>query len=875
MSHHVPTSIVDEQFHAQERRLLVEQSRIGAWLMLVLIPAGITLDYFVYPDHAAEFAAYRLIADAPVVVAILVHGTATGQRWPRALVGLWLGSAIAMICFMIYTADGSRSSYSDGLVLALLAVGILLPLRVIDVVTICALTHALYLSASLAPGSAPLDIPAFFNSNYFLVLASIISITAVYFAQQRRYREFQLRWELQLRNEQLSELDKMKSRFFANVSHELRTPLTLILAPVQDMLTRGKLDDVLRNALSTVESSALRLLRLVDDLLDLVRFDNTNTQVARDPVELHHVLRALISQTSHLARSKDIELQSDIDDSAIVVLGDESDFERIFINLLSNAIKFTGPGGQICVSAHKEAGVGVVEVRDSGIGIAQRDAEHVFDRFRQVENSTTRRYQGLGLGLALVRELVVRHGGAIELESALGQGTTIRVRLPLQSLEDSTVILPRPALPRDAIDAMHHDAIRRGSFPSSMTGQPQQSMQGMQSPAADAPLVLVVDDEPEMQRFLSTVLGREFRIMQASDGQEALEIVAAERPSMVVLDWMLPRVDGLETCRRIKQNPEWQATKVLLLTARVDEEAKLAALSEGADDFLTKPFSTIEVLTRLRNLYRATQLEAEVRLQNSELRETLRRLRETEMQLLQHEKLTSLGTMAAGLLHEINNPLNFAGVAVSLARKSPTTLSDPKLSEILTDVSDGLKRVGSIVSDLRAFATSQPVEHHQEISISTLLRHALRFTASELAHINVTVDVSDELIGIGNEPQLTQVLVNLLLNAARACSRMPDGGIGHISVRAINEGERIILTLTDNGAGIEGAVLARIFDPFFTTSDVGQGMGLGLSVSHSILRQHGGNLIVESEVGQGTTFRFDIAAQSYGRRQQRSHATVQ
>ena len=193
----------------------------------------------------------------------------------------------------------------------------------------------------------------------------------------------------------------------------------------------------------------------------------------------------------------------------------------------------------------------------------------------------------------------------------------------------------------------------------------------------DLPLLLVVDDEPDMRRYLVTMLRESYRIIEAEDGISALEKAMRAIPDLILLDVMLPGVSGLEVCRSLKEKAETRAIKIIVLTARADEEAKIIALKHGADDFLIKPFSGLEVRSRITNLIRAAQLERDLQRTNSELKQSLQQLRETEAALVQNARLSALGTMAAGLLHEIGNPLNFMGTALQLASRDPTVRSDP------------------------------------------------------------------------------------------------------------------------------------------------------------------------------------------------------
>lgn len=841
-------------FDAEDRELRFEQSRIGAWLILFLIPGGIVVDLTSYPQHVAELASYRILAIICVLGVIALHWTDFGKRNATVLINLWLGTGCVMIAYMIYVFDGSRSTYYESLVLAPLAIGILLPLRVHHVVMFSAAIMAMYVIACVLHTGTQFDTPRFINNLFFMVLASTIGVTAVYFNARRRFSEFMLKRELEQRNLQLAELDRVKSEFFANVSHELRTPLTLILAPVQDLQRRIEArSTALREPLRIIEQSALRLLRLVNDLLDLVRFEQGDAQLERLPLNATRLLSSLVEQVGHLAKTQQLQLISELPEQPIVVSGDGAALERVFINLLSNAIKFTDKGGQIRVSAQVAGERAHVSVSDTGIGMDADSLTRIFDRFQQVESSATRRKQGLGLGLALVKDLVQRMGGEVGVTSRKGEGTTFTVTLPLAP-QDAEVI--EEVEDDDALTGFHRQAVREGSWglvAADRTGAAEPEGLGYKRPT-----LLIVDDEPEMQRYLKALLESDYNVYQAGDGEAGLQSAMELRPEIVLLDLMLPKIDGLAVCATLKRREPIEGTKVVMLTARADDDAKLQALENGADDFLTKPFSSLEIKTRLRNLCEAGKLEKDLKSRNTELEQVLRQLRETEAQLLHSEKLNSLGTMAAGLLHEINNPINFANTAFSLVMRNPALEADADLKEMLVDIQDGFRRIQTIVSDLRLFSAPTKAEARRPFHLATAVQHALRFTASERSGIEIKTDLPETDMVVGNESQIVQVLVNLLLNAARAIRRQEKERIGSIRVNAHARGDRLVVGVRDNGCGIAPDKLSRIFDPFFTTGDVGVGTGLGLSISHSIITSHGGTLSAQSEEGEWAKLSFDL-----------------
>ncbi|HYW76242.1 MAG TPA: HAMP domain-containing sensor histidine kinase, partial [Gammaproteobacteria bacterium] len=404
---------------------------VGGVLALVLLPAGVSLDYFVYPAHLAQFLFIRLACDGFIALACLFYFRPAGRAYFRSLTFTWIFSIQVALCLMIYLTDGARSPYYAGLNLVILATGVVLPLSFTEILGFSAATLAVYVATCVVHGSAKADMATFFNNIYFILLTTIISATAGFFHERQRYSEFRFSYELGFRNKELAELDRLKSQFFANISHELRTPLTLILAPLEDLLSGSeRLPDRIAGALGIARSNALRLLKLVNDLLDVIRLEEGRTELEREPLNIIALLRGVVESMSHLAEAREVSLSHRLPPVTYVVVGDESALEKVFFNLLSNALKFTPAKGRIVVSTSVGDQEIVVRVADTGIGIHSKDLPFVFDRFKQADASSTRPYAGTGLGLALVKELTEAHGGHVEVSSKPGAGTTMSVYLP-------------------------------------------------------------------------------------------------------------------------------------------------------------------------------------------------------------------------------------------------------------------------------------------------------------------------------------------------------------------------------------------------------------------------------------------------------------
>lgn len=840
--------------------LEIKAARIGLILAFALTLSFSLLDGIFYPEDYYELLGVRLAFAALVVglygIFILLK---KHQKKITFLIYVTAWSIAASISAMIAVTEGANSPYYAGLNFILIGM-FLFPstfrqTAIVSVGTLVIYYIGCLLHPVLNPGVG-YDWFMFASNMSFLVGTGIIASLASHVHYQKRFETFRLNYELELRNQELAELDRLKSDFFANVSHELRTPLALILAPVQELLQNVKdIPEHVLYSLKVVETNTLRLLRLVNDILDIIRLEEGQSEIENTPIDINANLKFIVESMQHLARKQNIDLKTDLVEVPLIIDGDEAALEKIFINLIGNAIKFTEPGGHIYVKTQQKDQNVVIIIEDNGIGIPKKDLPYIFDRFRQADGSTTRKHQGLGLGLALVKELVENHKAHIDVTSRLKEGTTFTLSFPLNTQIDASVNneaaiskTPMSLIIKEPKTALHLVSNNDNRFLQSDTEQTNHAT------------VLVVDDEPDMRNFLVSMLNKNYSVLQATDGLQALNLVRETLPDLVLLDLMLPEIDGLEVCSKIKQDPETQAVKVILLTARTDESSKLTALKNGADDFLTKPFSTVEIRTRIKNLITTAHLERDLKQQNKDLEETLRQLRQTEAKLIHSEKLNALGTMAAGLLHEINNPINYSHFAVQTAQQMQEVRDSEDLSDTFQDIDEGLQRVRSIITDLKTFAYQNEEKDYQDqiFSLATVLEHAFRFTAHERKGILLNVDLPTDDEVLGHESHIIQVLVNLLLNAMKAMRQVEAVRPPKLEVTAKHNNEKLQVTIRDNGAGIAPEALSRIFDPFFSTQDVGEGMGLGLSICHTIISNHGGVLSAKSKLDEWTEFTFDL-----------------
>lgn len=859
------------EYNEALNKLKLNFSKVAAILAMVFVPAGAILDYFTYPERLGEFFLLRCATSAVILIASIAYYRPGAERYSGLVTFGWFHVIQIMIAFMIFETEGALSSYYAGLTLTMFAAAMVLPLSFNEILGMCVGTIGLYLVACLAHGTE-LDNPEFGANLFFVVVTSVIAATAIYYNERRRVKEFVIGRDLGAKYRELTELDRLKDLFVANISHELRTPLTVILAPAQELLSRAaELPEWVVERLDIVKLNAERLLTQVNDLLDVLKLEADRMQLVLRPLDVAPLVRQQLNSMIPWAGSRGVELHDELGDAPLTVSGDADAFIKIAQNLLSNAIKFSEPGDSVSVAASADGGRLTLRVVDTGVGIPDDQLGSIFDRFHQVDQTATRKHKGSGIGLALVKELTESMDGSIVVSSVEGLGTSMELSFPLLS-EHESGDTPSDDSQQYQTSRGDHAGLDRWSSPSPAAPLPTESpwqeatpnsaeghATGEDSAAPDEqPTLLVVEDEGAIRDYLASLFSDRFHVVTAGDGRAGLALARDLQPELMLLDFMLPELDGLEVCRALKSTEEGSLTKVLMLTARTDEEVKLQALDYGADDFLTKPFSPAEVRTRVRNLLETRNLEQALRDRNSNLSDTLSNLQKTQQQLLQSEKLNALGQLSAGLLHEVNNPLNYTMTALSLAKTLPGVANDEMLADIVSDIDEGMQRIGVIVSDLRAFAYPDDASKHMSFSLHAAIEKAMRFTAHDTRDFSVNLKVDPALQAQGSESHVVQVLVNLLANASRA---MNEAGTqaGRIDITASRQGGRVVVAVADNGPGMDAEVSEQCLNPFFTTRDVGSGMGMGLSICSTIISEHGGHLQVDSRVGTGTTMSFDLA----------------
>jgi len=666
--------------------------------------------------------------------------------------------------------------------------------------------------------------------------------------------------------EKLQALDKMKMNFFNNISHELRTPLALTLSPVEAMLQGeiGPLQEKQKTYLTNVHTNALRLLKLINNLLDLSKLEEGKMTLAYGKYSLPEFIRNVVDSFKPTGERRGITLDACGSPDIPEVCFDRDKIEKVLINLIGNALKFTPKGGSVFVRWALEPEYVRVSVEDTGPGIPEEAQDRLFDRFVQADDSGSRQHGGTGIGLSLVKEITELHGGTVKAANRPAGGAAFSFTIPLAEQEITETSESASKEEEGWTSTIFRQAdyveeVERGNV-SGDEGIPQDEGSGedREDPETDRSTVLVVEDNPDMRGFIVDCLTQDFRVREAIDGEDGWNKVQKLLPDIVVSDIMMPNRNGYELCASIKGDPDLQHIPVLLLSSKSEVAMKVEGFEQGADDYLTKPFNPRELLARVKNLIRVRKLEKEVHQRNRQLEKALLELKEAQSQLIHSEKMASVGLLSAGLVHEVNNPLNAAissirtlGTSLERLQKGESTPQElsGKLARASQRALNGLKRCEEIIAGLSQFSRKD-VEGKKEEDVHQGLDSTLSLIPEDQEK-KVVIHRDYRFQGKihCNLGQLNQVFMNLLTNALQAI----DGG-GEVWVRTERKGDDILVTIEDTGKGIPQDVLPRIFEPFYTTKDVGQGTGLGLSISHKVIEDHGGRIEVESNPGKGSRF---------------------
>ncbi len=426
-----------------------------------------------------------------------------------------------------------------------------------------------------------LSIPAYIGYAALIILCIILVILQM----RRKHIRILKQQKHEMEITQQHEMNEAKMRFFTNVSHDLRTPLSLIIIPLEKLLSSAITQNI-KTELNLIHRNAVTLLNEVNQLLDFRRLDQQKTQLSLSHGNLTEFVKETFSSFNSLSSTNGIRMSLEINSPTIETNFDQNKIRRILLNLLSNAIKYNCEQGSVVVSVDKietdEGEQARIQVADTGIGVKEENKEKIFDRFFQEQHQAIT-YVGSGIGLHIVKEYVTLHGGRIEVKNNSPRGSIFIVYLPLDKTSAATEENPLP----DVTSAEEKEKLPQLPFSGKNT-------------------VLIVEDNDDFRHFLIKCLKEHYVVYDASNGQKALEVLTHQSIQIVISDVMMPVMDGMELCRKIKTDIRYSHIPVILLTARTAEEQVLSGLKEGADEYITKPFNLEILLLRIQKILKWT-----------------------------------------------------------------------------------------------------------------------------------------------------------------------------------------------------------------------------------------------------------------------------
>ena len=443
--------------------------------------------------------------------------------------------------------------------------------------------------------------PPFWKTWWAYISYSVLFVFALYGLRRYELNRLSFKNRVELNEvvlKEREETDKIKSRFFANISHEFRTPLTLILGPAEKIISRVSDEKVLKDA-NIIKNNSVRLLQLVNQLLDLSRLEAGKLKLEASKGNIVSFVKGIALSFESLAESKDIILKILSEKEYIELYFDKEKMTKILTNILSNALKFTPEEGKITISIMELTGNVEIKIRDTGMGIAREEIPKLFNRFYQVDSSHTREFEGTGIGLALTKELVELHYGNINAGSEPGKWTEFTIKLPLGKEHLKGEEIEEVSKPEEIKSDIYKESINiQNKIAEKITDEISEES----TENGEKTIILIVEDNYDMREYIKDFLLNEYLVEEAVNGEQGVRKAEKIIPDLIISDMMMPKMDGNELTRILKNDEKTSHIPIILLTAKSGRENKLEGLKTGADDYLTKPFDVKELQIRIENL---------------------------------------------------------------------------------------------------------------------------------------------------------------------------------------------------------------------------------------------------------------------------------
>ncbi len=690
--------------------------------------------------------------------------------------------------------------------------------------------------------------------------------------------------QIEKQNWELKQMDQLKNEFLANTSHELRTPLNGIIGLSESLVDGigGEISTIQKENLMMIISSGKRLANLVNDILDFSQMKNHKLHLQLKPIDVRSISDIVLSMSRSLLNPKKVRLLNNLPDNLPLITADENRLQQILLNLLGNAIKFTHEG-DIKISGQQKKNFLHISISDTGIGIEKKKKSLIFQYFEQAEGSTAREYGGAGLGLAITKQLVELHGGNIKVESVEGRGSIFTFTMPVAtgSIESEPLKVP------SAVHIPSTDIFLEPDISQIVeTGKSELNEKTQQGKT-----ILVVDDEPVNVQVLKNHLSiNHYSTLTARDGFEALDILEKQTPDLVLLDLMMPRMNGYEVCQKIRKTHDNSTLPIIMLTARTQVDDLIKGLRFGANDYISKPFNKEELLARIKAQMQFKDAINDIQTAKESLRKAHDELEEKVVErtkALQHEideriqveetlqlakKEAEVANIAkseflANISHELRNPMH---QILSYSKHGIDKIEKPKekLLHYFSQSRKAAQRLMLLLNDLLDLSKMESGRMDYQLktnNVFQILNEAVLEIKPAVEDKNLSLKVVEPTIStdvVCDPYKVGQVVRNLLTNAIKFTPEEKRIEIAFDQIELTMDkttNKALQVSISDQGVGIPENELALVFDKFTQSSKTktgAGGTGLGLAICQEIMEAHRGDIWAENNPEGGATFKF-------------------
>ncbi|MBN2535026.1 MAG: response regulator [Spirochaetales bacterium] len=615
---------------------------------------------------------------------------------------------------------------------------------------------------------------------------------------------------------EIEKMSRQKTDFFVNLTHETKTPLTLIKFYFDRYIkTHGDPED-----LHIVKQNIEKLQRDMVNFLDSEKLIKGQIFYNHDQsINVSQMLQQKIVLFKEIAGKKNIVINSDIMND-LYIKSDSFAFDRIINNLLDNAIKYTGEHGTINVSLVEKDNAICLIVKDNGIGISEERLNVIYDPYYQLSHKK-RNIQGIGMGLFIVKKIVESLDAKIDIESALDKGTAFTITFKKLEINNKQI-----EQDTNDVSSPLHTGISMSELKEYGISDKKYN-------------ILIVEDNYDLLRFMQTEMANIFNVYIAGNGKQGLEkLTAIPKPEVIISDIMMDEMDGYEFLNKLKQKKEYSDIPLIFLTAKTSITEKIKGLSEGAIDYVFKPFTMEEINTKIHSIIRNNNI---------------RRL------LYEKDKYASLGMLLSGISHEILNPLSAINAPLVNLKNylSSLEIEHTKTDNYINTIEANSKRISTIIKNLKMLYYSNEVAI-EKINLKSFIEPIKKIFAGKIKErITITSEIDPDFEIPANKNLLRQIIINLISNAIDAIKQD-----GNIIVESGTGYEKKTISIIDNGIGMDEKQKARIFDAFYTTKDIGKGTGLGLFIVKDLVLKLGWNIEVDSKPDRGSRFTLIIKGEN-------------